>query len=432
MKIKILQVFYGEDGLPYKDQARTVHYPITGNGFQNANNTTQIRFYFSQLSGENTTWVAVSKLPNGKIGSKVLETFSDDELNEPYALLELDSYYTQYKGDVFISLQGYQGGVQVTYDEETELYEISGTPTIAATGSIRFTNNYAASFVGSGQEENVTLQQLLAIISSTVLRYNAEYSNTLAEVYTEVGTQICVLNIEGDEYLCEMSDVGSIVLYDIYSQEWYAFTGANTTTINDVLNNQYKHKILTEETANDTFLKLIGGTLTGRLIIEDNLNTSKLVIRGASSGQSYIQIYNNDNSHSSYLGTDNTGSLITYDGGYWRQLSTKKYVDDKILALGTVFDYKGSKTVAQINALTGQVAGQVYNVSDSGTLSAGNVSVLQGDNVVWNGSSWDKLTGDYVPLARTIAGIAMSSDITAQALTNALVLASNSDIDSLF
>lgn len=298
MKIRILQVFYGADNLPYKDQARTVHYPITGNGFQNANNTTQIRFYFSQLSGENTTWVAVSKLPNGKVGSKVLETYIDDELNEPYALLELDSYYTQYKGEVFISLQGYQGGVKVTYNEETKIYEISGTPTIAATGSVKFTNNYAPSFVGSGQEQNITIQQLLGYLSS-----KADIGNTIyvvsdiddedlsgyedgqviydlfSDLYYEVNSQVqkgyepangngllgnkgalirffgltdtitlqqiydliganryASLNVDGIEYLVIMSVNNSIKAYDLLEKKLYDYTDAPQDTFADVLN----------------------------------------------------------------------------------------------------------------------------------------------------------------------------------------------------
>ena len=120
MKIRILQVFFGADGLPYKDQARTVHYPITGNGFQNANNTTQIRFYYSQLSGENTTWVAVSKLPNGKIGSKVLETFIDDELNE--SLLEFNNTTFCYQCEHFImSSDGWNYGGSCRKDKDVSL-----------------------------------------------------------------------------------------------------------------------------------------------------------------------------------------------------------------------------------------------------------------------------------------------------------------------
>ena len=57
MNEKILNVFYGADNLPYKDKERTVHFPIVGNGFQGANNTTQIKFYFSSLGDSNVTWV---------------------------------------------------------------------------------------------------------------------------------------------------------------------------------------------------------------------------------------------------------------------------------------------------------------------------------------------------------------------------------------
>lgn len=181
MEIKILQVFYGKDGLPYKDKDRQVHFPITGTGFLGASNTTKIKFYYDELDETNqTTWVAVSKLPNGRVGSRVLESYLDDELNEHYALLELDNYYTQYKGDVFISLQGYQGGVNVDYDEENSQYEIHGTPTIAATGSIKFTINYANQFVGSGETDNINFQRVLAALGTKLgMRAYSEYVEEL-------------------------------------------------------------------------------------------------------------------------------------------------------------------------------------------------------------------------------------------------------------
>ena len=184
MEIKILQVFYDKDGLPYKDKDRQVHFPILGTGFLGASNTTKIKFYYDELDDTNqTTWVAVSKLPNGRVGSRVLESYLDDELNEHYALLELDNYYTQYKGDVFISLQGYQGGVNVDYDEENSQYEIHGTPTIAATGSIKFTINYANQFVGSGETDNINFQRVLAALG-TKLGMRA-YSEHVEELPSE-------------------------------------------------------------------------------------------------------------------------------------------------------------------------------------------------------------------------------------------------------
>lgn len=164
MESKVLRVFYGNDCLPYKDSNRSVHFPIVGNAFQGANNSTEIRFYYERIGGDDTTWVAVTKLPNGKIGSKVLTSHLDSELNEYYAKLELSSFYTQYKGDVYISLQGYQGGV--TVEEDDDIYTITGTPTIRATGSIKLAINYATQFVGSGEEENVTLQELFGYLSN--------------------------------------------------------------------------------------------------------------------------------------------------------------------------------------------------------------------------------------------------------------------------
>ena len=61
MKTKVLQVFYNENGLPFKDQGRTVHFPIIGSGFMGASNTTQIKFYFKEIGDDAVKYVAVSK-----------------------------------------------------------------------------------------------------------------------------------------------------------------------------------------------------------------------------------------------------------------------------------------------------------------------------------------------------------------------------------
>ena len=93
MESKVLQVFYGTDFLPYKDRELTIHFPIVGNAFQGSVNTNEIRFYIDRIGGTNATWVAVTKLPNGKIGSKVLHTYNDNDGNGYYAKLVLDSFY---------------------------------------------------------------------------------------------------------------------------------------------------------------------------------------------------------------------------------------------------------------------------------------------------------------------------------------------------
>lgn len=105
--------------------------------------------------------------------------------------------------------------------------------------------------------------------------------------------------------------------------------------------------------------------------------------------------------------------IATQNSGYYR--ITKKYIDinksTRAITIGeqyldtydkgqidTLFTsalkYKGSKTVAELNALTGQSIGDFYNVTDTGILTAGNIEVYAGDNVAWTGSSWDKLTMD--------------------------------------
>ncbi len=163
METKIINVYYGQDLLPYKDVERVVHYPITSGAFLGASNTTKIRFYFDYIGNENTTWVSVAKLPNGKQGSKVLPVASDENGN--YAELELSNWYTQAKGDVYIALQGYQGGVEYEYDSETELYEIHGTPTIQTTGSVKLAINYAP--IGDSPDYNdefSTYQEILALL----------------------------------------------------------------------------------------------------------------------------------------------------------------------------------------------------------------------------------------------------------------------------
>lgn len=170
MQDKILSVFYGEDRLPYKDASRETHYPIVnGNVFNGANNVTKIRYYLDRIGGfANVTWVVVSKLPNGQLASEVLNSNNaiyDEELGENYIEFEISSYYTTLKGDVYLSVQGYQGGVEMEQDEDTGIYSIYGTPTIQATGSIKIGVNYAPQIVQGTHFTTSDLQQVLGLIS---------------------------------------------------------------------------------------------------------------------------------------------------------------------------------------------------------------------------------------------------------------------------
>lgn len=148
MQDRILQVFYGNDRLPYKDKDRSIHYPITGNTFIGSSNVDKIRFYVRDIGGTNNiTWVINAKLPNGSILYQVLSTIAlDTELNEYYLEFSVTQFYTQLKGDVYFALNGCDGDVEIETDSETNIQTISATiesQTILTTGVIKFSNNYA-------------------------------------------------------------------------------------------------------------------------------------------------------------------------------------------------------------------------------------------------------------------------------------------------
>ena len=172
MTEKIMKVFYDTNGLPYKDKARQVHYPLVGSAFMGASNTTQIRFYVGLLGNSNDTWVSCAKLPNGQLGYKMLSATYDSEEGEYYVSLSLTTFYTQYKGDVYIALQGYQSGVSI---QETSvgsgIYKVVGTPTIQATGVIKLAMNYTPQISPSALSEDITaedIQEFLSAISTGI------------------------------------------------------------------------------------------------------------------------------------------------------------------------------------------------------------------------------------------------------------------------
>ena len=169
MNIKTLNVFYGEDFLPYKDNAREVHYPNVGSDFQGANEISEIHFYTDRIGDTGSTTFAVAiELPNGKIGSKVIaQSEYDDELHENYVVLPIDDFITRYVGNVTISLRGYQGDITLEYDDESQLYVLSGgTPITAVTGGIKLRVNQVPQGLQGDLDEEVTLQQLLGLVAT--------------------------------------------------------------------------------------------------------------------------------------------------------------------------------------------------------------------------------------------------------------------------
>lgn len=75
-------------------------------------------------------------------------------------------------------------------------------------------------------------------------------------------------------------------------------------------------------------------------------------------------------------------SAVTTMGGTHSAKGWAEQAQAIVSSLGTVLHYKGSvANYAALQAVTGQIIGDVYNVIDTG------------DNYAWDGSAWDKLSG---------------------------------------
>ncbi len=71
---------------------------------------------------------------------------------------------------------------------------------------------------------------------------------------------------------------------------------------------------------------------------------------------------------------------------------TEQEVDDLINeAVSSVLEYKGTKATLNDLPTEGNETGDVWNITNAGTLNG--VTVSAGDNVAWNGTGWDVLAG---------------------------------------
>lgn len=342
MNEKLIKVYFGQDLLPYKDSERSVHFPIVGGAFLGASNTTKIRFYFDQIGDTSTTYVSVAKLPNGKQGSQVLSKSSDDDGN--YAELELSNWYTQAKGDVYIALQGYSGGVEYSYDSETELYEIHGTPIIQTTGSIKLAINYAP--IGDSADYNdefTTYQEILAGLGDKLDK--KETSGLFA--YTHDGS------VQGEIGVSKLSVADYIV-----QRDGQQIAVPLTPSAND----------------NATSKKYVDDSIASAI-------TSVYKYKGSvatysdlpSSGLTIGDVYNVEETGDNYAWTGTTWDKLAGDIDL-SDYATKDYVD-------TGLSGKQNTLVNQVN---------IKSINNQSLLGTGNIDIQGGDG----GGTWGTITGD--------------------------------------
>ena len=76
----------------------------------------------------------------------------------------------------------------------------------------------------------------------------------------------------------------------------------------------------------------------------------------------------------------------------------QEQIDEIAEKAGSGYTPKGEATVATLNALSGQDNGELYTMTDAGTLTDGSLAVVAGDTVAWDATNevWYKAM-DYVP-----------------------------------
>ena len=336
MGSRIINVYYGEDCLPYKDKERTVHYPITGCSFAGSSNVNEIRFYVRDIGGvNNLSWVAIVKLPNGKILYQLLTDISlDSEINEYYVSFNLSSFYTQLKGDIYISLNGCLGQVEIETDEETNISTIEGeidSKTIVATGAVKFVINYAPQRpLGTSFD----LDQYQTIINAL-----ANKSNIIStfQIVADISQETLSAYNEGQ------------VFYDIATKRFYKKSDGGVVDYNFVTSNQANVSIVVDPLTNvngRAFVHYTSELTTIRgfsayLIKYDGEKATETQAReymAYMTGSSFLPKYNYDRPANTYFLTPNgelykpqydaTNGLVLF---ILPQLALKKYLDDNFV-----------------------------------------------------------------------------------------------------
>lgn len=95
--------------------------------------------------------------------------------------------------------------------------------------------------------------------------------------------------------------------------------------------------------------------------------------------------------------SDGVKSAIDGAVGYAAE-NLQDQIDEIAEKAGSGYIPKGEATVATLNALSGQENGELYTMTDAGTLTLGSLAVVAGDTVAWDATNevWYKAM-DYAP-----------------------------------
>lgn len=472
MNEKIIKVFYGADCLPYKDKELSVHYPIIGGAFQGASQVNEIKFYIDNIVLDDYTgvWVAVSKLPNGQVGYNRLTIDSDSDGH--FVKLSLTRWHTQFKGDLYVNLQCYDGGIELVENEQN-VFVPTGVPVIQVTGSVKVPIVYATGIVSGEDVQVQTLQDIWA--------YFAEYLRLDSNLYFKVIDDIGNINESSYEGIFKTGDIvySSGSSNPFHSKRFYKITVGTYPELSyeEIEDIKLRYPSMTSAELYGT--TTIHGNYNDLIFYGQTYPTIPLYV--AHELESYVTLATNQSisgektfESANIYALTITGYIIpsgddidlgVSEGSFFRNL----YMTGKIynggtygLSLPNTTSWESDQTIATqdyvedivstVKANEFQVVEELPQEGEEGIIYLVPITGGSGyTQYIWEGSDYvslgtteidlsgyytsdqiDTMLESYVPTSRTIAGINLQNNISAQDLTDALVFANNTDIDNLF
>lgn len=315
---KIMRVYYDNAGLPYKDSALSTLYPIVGNEFTGANNTTEVHFYCENMG--QATWVANCKLPNGDKVNRLLVSGVDND-GQNYQNLPLDSQLTSVVGHLKIGLNGYAGNISIDEEEleNNDLVVISGTPTIIASGIIDIAMNYSPIVIPVSELAPNEYQELLALIGNKI------GVNDTILVASDV-SQLLATNYNNGQIIF---DKATLKLYQVENEEFvlvdtFAYTDENNefTGTNIFKGNVYKGEEETDSNAmlnKREIIELVDEN-SGAAAVPNNQMTVSYITDPITNTNGYFK-----NGYA-YVGLSGGSYRITYNGESLTEEQARDYM----------------------------------------------------------------------------------------------------------
>ena len=285
-----------------------------------------------------------------------------------------------------------------------------GTLAIGTTGQVLTVSNGIPAWTSASAAAGVNDAKLqLKIGSAAATDFFSSNAANAATLTIAAGTTAGYLTINGTA----ISVPGTGVLSD--------FVTNNVTSVTSL-----EDKLVTDGFAKTTDIKdgalkiSINGT-TSNLFTANQSTTATLTIATGSTNGAIS--FNGTNVMVKGLGSAAFTESSAYDAAgaaSTAETNAKNYADDLISGLGNVMEVKGTTNTVPTGT-TGNNTGDVWIVT------AGDHA---GEEYVWTGSAWELMgtnsidLSGYVPTTTTIAGLALTTNISATALTTALGLGS--------